>query len=110
MAAPTRAQLATARDFLARAGRRIDVVLHDDGRSKGFAPEDVPDVPDVPYEPDEVFFDTIRRFKGMEREVVVLVEVPVTGDRLDELLYVGLTRSTTDLVVIAPPELVRQLA
>jgi hypothetical protein len=78
--------------------------LHDDGSSKGLAPEDVPD------EPDEILFETIRRFKGMECEVVVLVELPVTGERLDELLYVGLTRATTELVVIAPPELARRLA
>jgi hypothetical protein len=78
--------------------------LHDDGRSKGLAPEDVPD------EPDEVLFETIRRFKGMERDVVILVELPVQGDRLDELLYVGLTRATTELVVIAPAELARRLA
>jgi hypothetical protein len=39
----------------------------------------------------------------MERDVVVLVELPTEGDRLDELLYVGLTRATTELVVIAPP-------
>jgi len=71
--------------------------------SRGLAPEDVPD------EPDEVLFESIRRFKGMEREVVVLVELPTAGDRLDELLYVGLTRATTELVVIAPPELVRRL-
>jgi hypothetical protein len=78
--------------------------LHDDGRSKGLAPEDVPD------EPDEVLFESIRRFKGMEREVVILVELPVQGDRLDELLYVGLTRATTELVVVAPPGLARRLA
>jgi len=77
--------------------------LHDDGSSKGLAPEDVPD------EPDEVLFETIRRFKRMEREVVVLVEIPTEGDRLDELLYVGLTRATTELVVIAPPEIARRL-
>ena len=77
--------------------------LRDDGSSKGLAPEDVPE------EPDEVLFETIRRFKGMEREVVVLVELPTEGDRLDELLYVGLTRATTELVVIAPPELARRL-
>ena len=52
---------------------------------------------------------TIRRFKGMERDVVVLVELPTEGDRLDELLYVGLTRATTELVVIAPPELAVRL-
>jgi hypothetical protein len=77
--------------------------LRDDGGSKGLAPEDVPD------EPDEILFETIRRFKGMEREVVVLVELPTEGDRLDELLYVGLTRATTELVIIAPPELARRL-
>jgi UvrD-like helicase C-terminal domain len=49
------------------------------------------------------------RFKGMERQVVVLVELPTAGERLDELLYVGLTRATTELVVIAPPELARRL-
>jgi hypothetical protein len=80
-----------------------NAALHDDGTSRGLAPEDVPD------EPDEVLFETIRRFKGMEREVVVLVELPTEGDRLDELLYVGLTRATTELVVIAPPELARRL-
>jgi superfamily I DNA/RNA helicase len=78
--------------------------LRDDGSSKGLAPEDVPE------EPDEVLFETIRRFKGMEREVVVLVELPTEGDRLDELLYVGLTRATTELVMIAPPVLARRLA
>ena len=80
-----------------------NAALYDDGSSRGLAPEDVPD------EPDEVLFETIRRFKGLEREVVVLVELPTDGDRLDELLYVGLTRATTELVVIAPPELARRL-
>ena len=61
-----------------------NAALYDDGSSRGLAPEDVPD------EPDEVLFETIRRFKGLEREVVVLVELPTDGDRLDELLYVGL--------------------
>jgi hypothetical protein len=80
-----------------------NAAIFDDGSSRGLAPEDVPD------EPDEVLFESIRRFKGMEREVVVLVELPTDGDRLDELLYVGLTRATTELVVIAPPELVERL-
>jgi hypothetical protein len=39
-----------------------------------------------------------------------LVELPTEVDHLDELLYVGLTRATTELVVIAPPELGRRLA
>jgi hypothetical protein len=79
--------------------------LNDDGTSKGLPPEQVPDEP-----PDCVVFETVRRFKGLEREVVVLVEVPEIAVRLDELLYVGLTRATTQLVVIAGPGLARRLA
>ena len=57
----------------------------------------------MPDEPgDCVVFETVRSFKGLEREVVILVEVPEAAVRLDELLYVGLTRATTQLVVIAP--------
>ena len=78
--------------------------FEDDGRSKGLPPEHVPEEPD-----DVVLFETIRRFKGLEREVIVLVELPETGDRLDELLYVALTRATTHVVVIAPPVLAPRL-
>jgi hypothetical protein len=86
-----------------------NAALHDDGSSRGLSPEDVPDAP------DEILFETIRRFKGMEREVmerevVILVELPTAGDRLDELPYVGPPRATTELVAIAPPELARRLA
>ena len=78
--------------------------IDDEGRSKALPPEDVPDEPD-----DVVLFETIRRFKGLEREVIVLVELPEEGERLDELLYVALTRATTHLVVIAPPGLAARL-
>jgi superfamily I DNA/RNA helicase len=74
--------------------------LEPDGRSKGLPPEEVPDEP-----PDALLFETIRRFKGLERDVVILAELPTEGERLDELLYVGLTRATTSLTVITPPEL-----
>ncbi len=78
--------------------------IDDDGRSRGLPPERVPDEPD-----DVVLFETIRRFKGLEREVIVLVELPEEGERLDELLYVALTRATTHVVVIAPPGLAQRL-
>lgn len=92
-----------------RARRFGNVVLaneaiHNDGASRGLPHEDVPEEPD-----DCVVFETIRRYKGLEREVVVLVELPESGARLEELLYVGLTRATTQLVVIAPPGLVARL-
>ena len=80
-----------------------NAAIDDAGESLGLAPEDVPDEPT-----DVVLYESIRRFKGLEREVIVLVELPEEGERLDELLYVGLTRATTQLVVIAPPALARR--
>ncbi len=79
--------------------------IDDEGRSKGLPPEAVPEEPD-----DVVLFETIRRFKGLEREVIVLCELPEEGGRLDELLYVGLTRATTHVVVIAPSGLAERAA
>ena len=57
-------------------------------------------VPEAPPESGIVLFETIRRFKGLERAVIILCEVPAAGSRLDALLYTALTRATTQLVVI----------
>jgi hypothetical protein len=35
-----------------------------------------------------VLFESIRRFKGLERDVIILVELPESGERPDELLLV----------------------
>lgn len=78
--------------------------IGDDGASRGLPPEAVPAEPD-----DVVVFETVRRFKGLERPVVVLVELPESGARLEELLYVAVTRATTQLVAIAPPGLAARL-
>jgi hypothetical protein len=78
--------------------------LEDDGRSRGLPPEHIPEEPD-----DVVLFETIRRFKGLEREVIILCELPSEGARLDELLYVALTRATTHVVAIAPKTLAVRL-
>lgn len=80
--------------------------INDDGSSRGLAPEDVPDEP-----PDDgvVLFETVRRFKGLERPVVILCELPTEGERLDQLLYSALTRPTTELVVVSPPALAARL-
>ena len=81
--------------------------IDEDGQSLGLAADEVPDEP-----PDGaiVRFETIRRFKGLEREVVILCELPDDGPRLDQLLYTALTRATTHLIVIAPPTLNERLA
>ena len=72
--------------------------VDDAGRSLGLAAADVPEQP-----PDVVLCESIRRFKGLERPVIVLLELPRDDpDRLDRLLYIGASRARQHLVVIAP--------
>ena len=44
--------------------------------------------------------ETIRRFKGLERPVIVLVELQ-PDDNLERLFYVGASRARQHLIVIA---------
>ena len=77
----------------------------DDGRSLGLRADEVPEAP-----PDVVLCDSIRRFKGLERPVIVLLEVPRDdAERLDRLLYVGASRARQHLIVIAPTAVLRRL-
>ena len=71
--------------------------LDDAGRPLGLAAHAVPRLPD-----DVILCDSIRRFKGLERPVVVLVELRADDPKLDRLLYVGASRATQHLVVIGP--------
>jgi hypothetical protein len=80
--------------------------IDDAGLSRGLPGELIPD---EPKDDGVVLFETVRRFKGLERPVVILCELPEEGDRLDQLLYTALTRATTHLIVIAPPSLARRL-
>jgi hypothetical protein len=69
------------------------------------------EVPDAPLDDGVVLFESVRRFKGLERPVVILCELPPDDtDRFDQLLYTALTRATTHLVVIASASLVARLA
>ncbi len=77
----------------------------DDGRLLGLAADDVPEPP-----PDVVLCESIRRFKGLERPVIVLLEVPRDDpERLDRLLYIGASRARQHLVVITPIAVIRRL-
>jgi superfamily I DNA/RNA helicase len=78
--------------------------VDDAGRSRGFSADQVPDQP-----PGTILCESIYRFKGLERDVVVLVEIRPDDERLERLLYVGATRAKHHLVVIAPPALARSL-
>ena len=73
----------------------------DAGHHLGFSADAAPEQPR-----DTVLCDSIRRFKGLEREVVILVEVEPDDPRLEQLLYVGATRAREHLVVIGPEKVI----
>ena len=70
--------------------------VDDAGHPLGLAATEVPVQPS-----DAILCDSIRRFKGLERPVVVLVEL-APGERLERLLYIGASRARQHLAVIAP--------
>lgn len=84
-----------------------NAAVDESGRHLGRAAHDVPPLPD-----DVILCDTIRRFKGLERPVVVLVELSAgdgsdaAREKLERLLYVGASRAREHLVVIAQPAVV----
>ncbi len=75
------------------------------GESLGLAFDKVPAQPR-----GTILCDSIRRFKGLDREVIVLAELDPDDERLGQLLYVGASRAREHLVVIAPPELAQRIA
>ena len=75
-----------------------------EGRSLGLSADEAVEEPT-----DTILFDTIRRFKGLEREIVVLVELRADDPRLEQVLYVGISRARHHLVVIAPAAVAERL-
>ena len=69
------------------------------GRAKGLAAHLVPDQPT-----DVILCDSIRRFKGLEKPVIVLVELRPGDPRLERLMYIGASRARQHLVVFAADE------
>ncbi|WP_428939249.1 NERD domain-containing protein [Fontivita pretiosa] len=57
---------------------------------------------------DRVQVETVRRFKGLERPVIILMEVEDIGES-DEVMYVGVTRARLHLVIIAKPEVLNRI-
>jgi hypothetical protein len=79
--------------------------VDDAGHPLGLPADRVP-----PQPPRTVLCDSIHRFKGLDRPVVILVELNSADPNLDRLLYVGLSRALHHLVVIAPLPLAERLA
>ena len=75
-----------------------------DGRPNGLAAELVP-----PRPPGTILCDSIRRFKGLERAVVILTELRPDDARLERLLYVGMSRTLQHVVLVVTPEVARQV-
>ena len=74
------------------------------GKHLGAAALEAPELPS-----DAILCDTIRRFKGLERPVIILVELRPDDPRLDRHLYVGASRARQHLVVIAPTAVLDRL-
>ena len=82
-----------------------NTAVDDAGRNLGLAAHLVPPLPS-----DVILCETIRRFKGLERPVIVLVELPEEdATKLDRLLYVGASRARQHLVVIGSPAVLGRL-
>lgn len=57
-----------------------------------------------------ILCDTIRRFKGLERPVIILVELGTNdADMPDRLLYVGGSRARQHLAVIGSLEVLSRI-
>ena len=72
--------------------------VDDAGRTIGLAASTVPEPPS-----DVIVCDSIRRFKGLERPVIVLCELDPADKGYERLMYVGASRARQHLVVITPP-------
>jgi hypothetical protein len=73
--------------------------VDDAGRPNGLPADRVEPQPD-----DAILCDSIRRFKGLERPVVILTELRADDERLRRLLYVGMSRTLQHLVLLVSPE------
>jgi hypothetical protein len=103
--------------------RQVSRVLHRLIRDNGVAPADVAvligsgrtcplrkgqrigafeTTPDQAAEPSKVLLETVRRFKGLERPVIVLTGIDdLPAGEEQALLYVGVSRARAHLVIVA---------
>lgn len=62
------------------------------------------------WDKDIVFYGHVLGCKGLERRVVVLcVNESAVKERSRERLYVGLSRATDRLIVVGPPDVIREM-
>lgn len=61
------------------------------------------------WENDDVFYGHVLGCKGLERKAVVLCVNLKSTERAREMLYVGMSRATDQLVVVGDPALIREI-
>jgi DNA helicase IV len=61
------------------------------------------------WENDDVFYGHVLGCKGLERKAVVLCVNLKSTERAKEMLYVGMSRATDELVVVGDPALIREI-
>jgi superfamily I DNA/RNA helicase len=61
------------------------------------------------WDADQVFYGHVLGCKGLERRAVVLCVNAKTTDRAREMLYVGMSRATDQLVVVGDPHFIREI-
>jgi len=79
--------------------------VDDAGHTLALRADQVPPTPD-----DAILYDSIRRFKGLERPIVILVELAADDPKLAQRLYVGMSRARQHLVVIVPSAVAARIA
>lgn len=59
----------------------------------------------------EIFFDTVRRFKGLNSPCVIVTEwdYPDFGEKEKSLLYLAMTRASMRLVILMTPESIQKI-
>ncbi len=61
------------------------------------------------WDDEDVFYGHVLGCKGLERRAVVLCVNTSNPDRAREMLYVGMSRATDELVVVGDPDFIRNI-
>ncbi|MBW8732179.1 MAG: NERD domain-containing protein [Terrabacter sp.] len=61
------------------------------------------------WDNDDVFYGHVLGCKGLERRAVVLCVNAKNTERAREMLYVGMSRATDELVVVGDPDFIREI-
>lgn len=62
------------------------------------------------FKANQVLVDTVKRFKGLEADIVIVWGLPSIGsNELQEVLYVGASRAKSELIIVSDSESIADL-